>query len=112
MKCKNVEIIVGAFLFKCLFLYNCKCLVLYCIWSQRDGTTDVKRYEVKGDTVVIYFDQIAANHGTCVSLILQPAFEVNEAKDSPIKVYDYYQPEQSRSISYHLPSSKDLQTLQ
>jgi hypothetical protein len=56
--------------------------------------------------VVIYFDQISSDADTCFSLIVRPAFEVNDVKDSNIKIYDYYQPEHSKSISYHLPSGK------
>ena len=58
--------------------------------------------------MVIYFDQISSDVDTCFSLIVRPAFEVNDVKDSNIKIYDYYQPEHSKSISYHLPSGKFL----
>ena len=64
----------------------------------------MKRYETKGDVVVLYFDQIDSARDTCVNVSLHPAFEVNEVKESNIKIYDYYQPEHTKSIAYTLPS--------
>ena len=64
----------------------------------------MKRHEIKGDTVVLYFDQISANQELCVSLLAQHSFTVNDAKDANVKIYDYYQPEHSRSVSYNLPN--------
>lgn len=74
--------------------------VLLCL--QRNGTSGIKRYESKADTIVLYFDQIIGH--TCVSLLVKPAFLVNDAKEANVKIYDYYQPEHSKSISYRLPS--------
>lgn len=63
----------------------------------------MKRFEVKDDTVVLYFDEIGAR-STCFSLDVHAVFHVEDVKDSTIKVYDYYQPEHSTSTSYILPS--------
>jgi len=70
----------------------------------RDGGKGVKRYEMKGDVIVLYFDEISSERETCVSILLHAAYQVADVKDATIKIYDYYQPEHGRSISYHLPS--------
>lgn len=66
----------------------------------------MKRHEIKGDTVVLYFDQISSHSDVCVSLVAQHVFMVNDAKDANVKIYDYYQPEHSKTVAYNLPSSK------
>lgn len=67
----------------------------------------MKRHEIKGDaTVVLYFDQISAHSDVCVSVVAQHVFKVNDAKDANVKIYDYYQPEHSKTVAYNLPSSK------
>ena len=71
-------------------------------FKQRNETARVKRYETKGDVIVLYFDEIA--NETCISVVVHPAFQVSDAKEANIKIYDYYQPEHSRSVSYNLPS--------
>lgn len=63
----------------------------------------MKRYETKGDTVVLYFDEIKSDL-TCVSLDVHAVFRVEDVKSSTVKVYDYYQSEYSASSSYILPS--------
>jgi hypothetical protein len=68
----------------------------------------VKRHEIKGDTVVLYFDQISSHKDICVSLVAQHVFKVNDAKDANVKIYDYYQPEHSKTVSYNLPNSKSF----
>lgn len=66
----------------------------------------VKRYEMKDDTLVLYFDEIESDTKLCVDVVVQQQFRVSDAKDSNIKIYDYYQPEHSKSLSYNLPSGK------
>ena len=39
----------------------------------------------------------------CVAVQVQQVFEVNDAKDANVKIYDYYQPERVKSVSYNLP---------
>ncbi len=58
--------------------------------------------ETKGDVVIFYFDQISED--ICISLVAHPAFEVNDVKDANVKIYDYYQPEHTVSVSYSLPN--------
>jgi len=76
--------------------------------TQADPSNDVKRHEIKGDVVVIYFDQIKSAGDTCVDVDVRPAFEVNDVKEAGIKIYDYYQPEHTVSVSYHMPSGTIL----
>jgi len=70
----------------------------------------VKRYETKGDTVVLYFDEIKSDL-TCVSLDVHAVFRVEDVKSSTVKVYDYYQSEYSASSSYILPSGCGAEAL-
>lgn len=72
--------------------------------TQRELLIDVKRHELNGDGLVLYFDQISDEKDSCVSLVVQHAFKVNDTKDANVKIYDYYQPEHSKSVSYSLPN--------
>ena len=36
------------------------------------------------------------------------AFQVNDAKDANVKIYDYYQPDHAKSVSYNLPKTKGI----
>lgn len=54
--------------------------------------------------LVLYFDQISSEKDVCVELVVQHAFKVGDAKDANVKIYDYYQPEHSKSVSYNLPN--------
>ena len=64
----------------------------------------VKRHEMNNGVLVLYFDRIPADSDVCVSLVVKHAFKVADAKDANIKIYDYYQPEHSKSVSYNLPN--------
>ena len=63
----------------------------------------MKRFELKqGDVVVLYFDEMVVERDYCVGVDVRAAFEVNDAKDANVKIYDYYQPEHAISVSYNL----------
>ena len=64
----------------------------------------MKRYEVKDDNVVLYFDEIQSKSQVCVDVVVDAAFRVEDAKESNVKIYDYYHTEYSKSVSYNLPS--------
>ena len=64
----------------------------------------MKRYEVKDDNVVLYFDEIQSRSQVCFDVVVQLAFQVADAKDSNIQIYDYYHTEHAKSLSYNLPS--------
>lgn len=68
----------------------------------------VKRHDVTGDTVVLYFDQITSQTDVCVSLVAQHVYQVDDAKEANVKIYDYYQPEHSKIVSYNLPNGCSL----
>lgn len=76
------------------------------MYFQRELLTNVKRHELNGDSLVLYFDQITSEKDSCISLVVQHAFKVNDTKDANVKIYDYYQPEHSKSVSYSLPNGK------
>ena len=74
------------------------------IWLKREQkTTSVKRFELKDDKVVLYFNEMESKKDYCVAVEVQQVFEVNDAKDANVKIYDYYQPERVQSVSYNLP---------
>ncbi|XP_071825339.1 C3 and PZP-like alpha-2-macroglobulin domain-containing protein 8 isoform X2 [Apostichopus japonicus] len=52
----------------------------------------VKRYEVEGRKVILYFDEIPSQCMTCVTFIAQQDFLVRKLQAVPVKVYDYYEP--------------------
>lgn len=68
----------------------------------------MKRHDVTGDTVVLYFDQITSQTDVCVSLVAQHVYQVDDAKEANVKIYDYYQPEHSKIVSYNLPNGTNL----
>ena len=76
--------------------------------KREQKTTGVKRFELQGDVVVLYFDELESEKDYCVSVDVQLAFQVNDAKDANVKIYDYYQPEHGISISYNLPNNKGI----
>ena len=65
----------------------------------------MKRFEANNHKLVLYFDQIAPQIPLCVSIILNQMFKVNDAKESNVKVFDYYQPDLSQSVAYRLDTS-------
>ena len=53
--------------------------------------------------MVLYFNEMESKKDYCVAVEVQQVFEVNDAKDANVKIYDYYQPERVQSVSYNLP---------
>lgn len=53
--------------------------------------------------MVLYFNEMESKKDYCVPVEFQQFFEVNDAKDANVKIYDYYQPERVQSVSYNLP---------
>ena len=64
----------------------------------------MKRFELQGDDVLLYFDEINSLEEYCVAVEVQAVFEVYDAKKANVKIYDYYQPEYQQSVAYHLPN--------
>lgn len=74
------------------------------IYVQKQKLEGVKRHELNEATLILYFDQISAHVDTCVSLVVQQIASVDNAKEANVKVFDYYESEHSRSVSYYLPN--------
>lgn len=70
----------------------------------------MKRYEVKDDNVVLYFDAIESGSQSCFDVIVQPVFQVESAKESNIKIYDYYHTKHSMSMPYNLSKWQGMLT--
>lgn len=62
----------------------------------------VKRYEVEGRKVILYFDEIPSQCMTCVSFIAQQDFLVRKLHAVPVKVYDYYEPHYEAISMYNV----------
>lgn len=71
-----------------------------------EAATGVKRFEVNGDKVAIYFEKLTAQK-TCVSFQANRENVVENAKPGNIKLYDYYQQELTVStVSFYFIQSR------
>ena len=77
-------------------------------FKREQNTTAVKRFELQGDVVVLYFEELKSKKDYCVAVDVHAAFQVNDAKDANVKIYDYYQPDHAKSVSYNLPKTKGI----
>lgn len=59
---------------------------------KKSVTGSIKRYEVDGNKVLFYVDQLTIET-TCVSFTAKEEVKVENAKPGTVKVYDYYRPE-------------------
>ena len=57
-----------------------------------DKHSKVKRYELKGRKVILYFDEIPSQCMTCVKFDAYREHAVGKLSSVPVKVYDYYEP--------------------
>ncbi|XP_064089812.1 alpha-1-inhibitor 3-like [Macrobrachium nipponense] len=64
----------------------------------------IKRYEVDGNKVSFYIEEITANE-VCVNFRVIRQVNVEDAKPGSVVVFDYYQPEFSISKVYQLPDA-------
>ena len=78
-------------------------MFIFILINREQNVTSVKRFELKDDKVVLYFNEMELKKKYCVAVQVQQVFEVNDAKDANVKIYDYYQPERVQSVSYNLP---------
>ncbi|XP_033624111.1 C3 and PZP-like alpha-2-macroglobulin domain-containing protein 8 isoform X2 [Asterias rubens] len=78
----------------------------------RDKYTKVKRYEIEGRKVILYFDEIPSQCMTCVSFDAYQDFLVGKTHAVPVKVYDYYEPHFEASkfynVSWDSPLAREL----
>lgn len=64
----------------------------------------LKRHELEKNQVNLYFEEVSGDQ-KCFDVRLHRDIAVDEAKPANIKVYDYYEQENSKSISYSLSTS-------
>lgn len=57
-----------------------------------DRQNKLKRYEIDGRRVILYFDEISSQCMTCVIFNAWRNFVVGKMQPVPVKVYDYYEP--------------------
>ncbi|XP_068236577.1 alpha-1-inhibitor 3-like isoform X6 [Palaemon carinicauda] len=70
------------------------------------GTGLFKRYEVDGNKVTFYVDEMSKNK-ICLSFRVIRDITMEDVKPGTVKIYDYYQPEFTVSKSYTLPPNDD-----
>ena len=105
---QSLDALVVSYFFYFYALLRTKLISFVVFQMKREQKmTFVKRYELKDDVVILYFDEMVAKKDYCVGIDVHAAFEVNDAKDANIKIYDYYQPEHGISVSYNLPPGVD-----
>ncbi|XP_038058113.1 C3 and PZP-like alpha-2-macroglobulin domain-containing protein 8 isoform X2 [Patiria miniata] len=74
----------------------------------RDKYTKVKRYEIDGRKVILYFDEIPSQCMTCVTFDAYQDFVVGKTHAVPVKVYDYYEPHFEASRFYNVSRDSPL----
>ncbi|EDV25555.1 uncharacterized protein TRIADDRAFT_55768 [Trichoplax adhaerens] len=65
----------------------------------KSNTLSIKRYEMSGSHVVLYFDELT-NNKKCVTVMMERTVPVGLLKPVPVKVFDYYEPEKQASAFY------------
>ena len=76
--------------------------------KQEQKITLIKRFELRRDVVVLYFEKMNAQEEYCVAVDVDAVYQVDDKKGANIKIYDYYQPEYEKSVEYHLPGNGTL----
>ncbi|KFM56606.1 Pregnancy zone protein, partial [Stegodyphus mimosarum] len=75
-------------------------------WSldvlQSDQTIRLKRHEVEGNLVNLYFNELT-NKLKCFSFNIKSEIDVQDVKPASVKLYDYYQPELEVTKEYVIP---------
>ena len=80
--------------------------------KREQNVTSVKRFELQGDVVVLYFEKMTSQKEYCVAVDVDSVYQVDYPKGANVKIYDYYQPEYEKSVEYHLPTGKGIFTLE
>ncbi|XP_053147686.1 C3 and PZP-like alpha-2-macroglobulin domain-containing protein 8 isoform X2 [Hemicordylus capensis] len=68
----------------------------------------LKRYEVDGQKVLFYFDEIPSQCLTCVTFVAFREYVVGKTAPVPIKVYDYYEPALEATRFYNVSEDSPL----
>ncbi|XP_075537197.1 pregnancy zone protein-like isoform X12 [Dermacentor variabilis] len=75
---------------------------IYSLYREKD--VKLKRHEVEKNQVNFYFEEITSEN-KCFDVRLHREFAIEDAKPATIKVYDYYEQENSNSVPYSLVAS-------
>uniref|UniRef100_L7M8R2 TEP1-F n=1 Tax=Rhipicephalus pulchellus TaxID=72859 RepID=L7M8R2_RHIPC len=75
---------------------------IYSLYRQKD--VKLKRHEVEKNQVNFYFEEITSEN-KCFDVRLHREFAIEDAKPATVKVYDYYEQENSNSVPYSLVAS-------
>ncbi|XP_062501514.1 C3 and PZP-like alpha-2-macroglobulin domain-containing protein 8 [Corticium candelabrum] len=67
--------------------------------------SDVKRYDVSGDQVDIYLNQLVYNSKKCVVVTANRQYDVGNVKPVPAVVYSYYEPDLEKESVLYAPLS-------
>eukprot|EP00057_Strongylocentrotus_purpuratus_P031565 XP_785018.3 PREDICTED: C3 and PZP-like alpha-2-macroglobulin domain-containing protein 8 [Strongylocentrotus purpuratus] len=73
-----------------------------------DRQNKLKRYEIDGRRVILYFDEISSQCMTCVIFNAWRNFVVGKMQPVPVKVYDYYEPHYEETRFYNVSSASPL----
>nr|AAN10129.1 alpha-2-macroglobulin precursor splice variant 1 [Ornithodoros moubata] len=68
----------------------------------------LKRHEIDRNQVNFYFEEVTSEE-KCFEVTVHKEFEVVDAKPATVKVYDYYQLENAKSVSYSLTGCESPQ---
>ncbi|XP_075747662.1 pregnancy zone protein-like isoform X15 [Rhipicephalus microplus] len=75
---------------------------IYSLYREKD--VKLKRHEVEKNQVNFYFEEITSEN-KCFDVRLHREFAIEDAKPATVKVYDYYEQENSNSVPYSLVAS-------
>ncbi|KAG0410788.1 hypothetical protein HPB47_012086 [Ixodes persulcatus] len=78
---------------------GCALISLY----RKEGVS-LKRHELEKNQLNLYFEEISSTE-KCFDIRVNRDVEVEDAKPANVKVYDYYEQENSKSVSYTLNTS-------
>ncbi|XP_050412035.2 CD109 antigen isoform X2 [Patella vulgata] len=70
--------------------------------------TEIKRFELGFRNVILYFDQIT-NNSTCVEIHLIRSDKVGKVKPAFVKVYDYYDSDNSVTVFYQAVMASQME---
>uniref|UniRef100_A0A3P9L213 C3 and PZP like alpha-2-macroglobulin domain containing 8 n=1 Tax=Oryzias latipes TaxID=8090 RepID=A0A3P9L213_ORYLA len=73
-----------------------------------DKRVGLKRYELDGRKVLLYFDEIPSQCMTCVAFQAVREFIVGKTAPVPVKIYDYYEPAFEATRFYNVSESSPL----
>ncbi|XP_014679496.1 PREDICTED: alpha-2-macroglobulin-like protein 1 [Priapulus caudatus] len=76
------------------------------IFEKPSKNSQLKRFDIEGKTVDIYVNEFEPGEQVCVTFDLEKYLDVENVKPAVVKVYDYYEPEQTASTLYSIEECK------